>query len=115
MLSESTKSLADGLFVTRELDAIQVMGKQKPVHVYELLGKKGEVAENKLATAMLFEEALANYRKGDFTEAKTLFAEVLNLIPDDPPSIEFLRRIEVMDEKVPQGGWNGVFKADSKG
>lgn len=115
MLSESTKSLADDLFVTRELDTIQVMGKQKPVHVYELLGKKGEVAENKLAAAMLFEEALANYRKGNFTEAKTLFAEVLNLMPGDPPSIEFLRRIEAMDEKVPQGGWNGVFKADSKG
>jgi len=115
MLSESTKRLTDELFVTRELDFIQVMGKQKPVHVYELLGKKGDVAKNKLAMALLFEEALTKYREGCFTEAKKLFAEVIDLMPNDPPSLEFLRRMEELGDKAVLGEWNGIFKADSKG
>ena len=115
MLSDETKRLAGDTFICRELDAILVMGKKKPVLVYELLGRQGEVADNILAATLLFEKALANYRKGDFNRAKRGFAEVLNQIKDDPPSIEFLRRIEAMDGKVVQGGWDGVFKADSKG
>ncbi|MDQ6967445.1 MAG: adenylate/guanylate cyclase domain-containing protein [Mariprofundaceae bacterium] len=115
MLSESTKKLAGELFVTRELDVIQVMGKQDAIHVYELVGEKEDVAEGKLAMIMLFEAALVEYRKGCFREAEMLFTKVLNLIPNDPPALEFLRRLEGLNENALSGGWNGVFKADSKG
>ncbi|MBN4061349.1 adenylate/guanylate cyclase domain-containing protein [bacterium AH-315-G11] len=115
MLSESTKRLVGELFITRELDCIQVMGKEKPVHVYELLGKKGNVAKHKLAMVLLFEEGLTKYREGCFAEAKKLFIEVMDLMPNDPPSLEFLHRMEEMGDNVVLGEWNGVFKADSKG
>ena len=114
MISEKTKNLAGNQFTVRELDAIQVIGKKKPVHVYELLGNMGEVADNILAGAKIFEEGLTCYRKGDFVSAKRNFSAVFDQIPDDPPAIEFLRRIETLDETSSQGGWNGVFKADSK-
>jgi len=115
MISENTKVLAGDLFVTRELDIIQVMGKKESVQVYELLGKEGEVAENKCAMAMLFREALIAYRKGNFNEAKSLFIKVLQQEPNDPPALEFLQRMEGLNEAQLEGGWDGVFKADSKG
>jgi len=115
MISENTKVLAGDLFVTRELDIIQVMGKKEPVQVYELLGKKGEVAENKGAMAVLFGQALVAYRKGDFHEAKSLFIKVLQYQPKDPPTLEFLHRMEGLNQEQLEGGWDGVFKADSKG
>ncbi|ATX79484.1 adenylate cyclase [Mariprofundus aestuarium] len=114
MISQKTKVLAGDQFTVRELDAIQVVGKKKPVHVYELLGKKGDVAENRLAATLLFEEGLTCYRKGDFVSAKTNFTAVFDQVPGDPPAIEFLRRIEALDKTESQGDWNGVFKADSK-
>ena len=115
MVSESTKILTDELFVMRELDLIQVMGKQESVHVYELLGKQGEVEDSKLAMIRLFEEALAKYREGCFSEARVLFTKARDVIENDSPTLEFLRRIEALNGKVAPGDWNGVFKADSKG
>ena len=106
--------LAGNGFVTRELDAIQVVGKNKPVHVYELIGTEGDVDERILQGALLFEQGLLNYRKGNFSEAKKNFSKVFDFIPEDPPSIEFLHRIETLDETAKEGDWNGVFKADSK-
>jgi len=115
MLSENTKDLVGDFFVTRELDIIQVMGKKEPVKIYELLGKKGEVAEHQCAMAMLSGQALIAYRKGDFHEAKSLFIKVLQHQPNDPPTLEFLHRMEGLNEAQLEGGWDGVFKADSKG
>ncbi|ATX82131.1 adenylate cyclase [Mariprofundus ferrinatatus] len=114
MISKKTRALAGDGFVTRELDAIQVVGKKKPVFVYELLGKEGEVGKSLQHGAQLFEQALICYRKGELFAAKEQFAQVYDHIPEDPATAEFLRRIEAADKNMVQGGWDGVFKPDSK-
>jgi adenylate cyclase len=41
MISEATWDLVAEKFVARELDRIRVVGKQKPVRIYELLASAG--------------------------------------------------------------------------
>lgn len=114
MISEHTRALAGDAFATRELDSIRVMGRHEPVRVYELLGYRQLLAEQQLAAALLFEQALAIYRNGDFARAEEAFRAVIELAGRDSPSEVFLNRLQAMGDRA-EGGWDGVFNADSKG
>ncbi len=48
LISEFTYAEVSGQFVTREIDSIRVVGKQKPVRIYELLGASEEEVDPRL-------------------------------------------------------------------
>lgn len=63
LLSEFTYNEVAKDFVTREIDAIRVVGKQQPVKVYELLGRTEDDVEPSLLKVLPFyRSALAAYR-----------------------------------------------------
>ncbi|MDQ6993823.1 MAG: adenylate/guanylate cyclase domain-containing protein [Mariprofundus sp.] len=115
MMTKATKELAGAGFVTRKLDCIQVIGKKKPVIIYEILGHEGTLSQVQLSAIKHFEKGLEHYHIGDFKLAKQCFTATLGLIPNDPPAQEFLRRLASIDKTPPTGEWNGIFKADIKG
>jgi len=47
----------------RELDFLQVKGKEIPVRIYELLSRKGELEEKMKEVRDYFETGLAHYRR----------------------------------------------------
>jgi adenylate cyclase len=68
LLSEFTYNEVAKDFVTREIDALRVVGKQQPVKVYELLGKTEEEVEPALLKMLpTYHSALALYRYIYFT------------------------------------------------
>jgi adenylate cyclase len=113
LISESTWEQVHSNFATRELDLIQVKGRQRPTRIFELLGERP--LEASLASwTEEFESALASYRAQDFAKARAAF-EVLNANhPDDLPVELYIRRCTQFLEQPPGDGWDGVFVMTTK-
>ena len=69
IISESVSDLIENKFILRELDKVQVVGKNEAVKIFELLDPR----ENEKDNVIDFYKALDHYRKGNFSEAKSEF------------------------------------------
>ena len=91
-----------------------VVGKTEPERIFELLGRKGEVAADRLELRDAFAAALAAYRGQQWDAAAAGFHQCLSIIPDDPPSKIFLARIARFGDQPPSADWDGVWSLESK-
>jgi adenylate cyclase len=103
LISEDTFRLAGPAFLARELDSIRVKGRQTPVRIYELTGKRGEVGLPFLDT---FVEGLAEYKNRRWDRAERLFGSIAS---QDPPSRTYLERCSLYKTDPPPEDWDGVF------
>ena len=99
-------------FVYRFLDKIRVKWKRKPLKIYELIGRKGEVSEDKMKELEQFAQALEYYFQKDFLQAKLLFQELAE--KGDGPSLAFKSRITIYEMTPPQETWDGVWSMEEK-
>jgi adenylate cyclase len=97
----------------RELDAVQVKGKEEPVRLYELRGL-GEAPERDRPLLDTYANALTLYRSRKFSEARYEFETCLTLADGDGPSRLFLARCDAMLAAPPGEGWDGVFRMGHK-
>jgi class 3 adenylate cyclase len=93
LVSEATSRFAADLVEAREIDSVIVVGKTEPHRIFELLGRKGEVAGERLALRDAYVGALSAYRRKAWDEARAGFENCLAIAPDDGPSKVFLKRI----------------------
>lgn len=114
LISEATNRLAAGSVETREIDSVLVVGKTEPQRVFELLGRKGEVARERLALRDAYVEALDAYRAEAWEEARAGFEGCLAITPCDAPSKVFLGRIAQFRATAPCADWNGVWALAEK-
>ena len=108
LVSEDTVQLAGPAFLTRELDLIRVKGRQAPVKIYELIGKRGEQDLPFLDT---FAQGLAAYRKRLWDLAEQHFGSIAR---QDPPSGTYLERCRLYKADPPPEDWDGVFTQKTK-
>lgn len=113
LLSESVFEKISGLFLCREIDALTVKGKAKPVRVFELLQEKKTASPRAQALATGFDAALKAYRLRDWTRAAELF-RALSADYEDGPSTVFLHRAEAYAKAPPGDDWDGVFRMDRR-
>ena len=109
LVSEATSRLAADLVETREIDSVLVVGKTEPHRIFELLGRKGEIAGDRLALRDAFAEALGAYRRKAWEEARAGFEACLATEPADGPSKAFLTRIDQFRAAAPNPDWDGVW------
>jgi len=114
LISEATNRLAADSVETREIDTVLVMGKTEPQRIFELLGRKGELAGERLELRDTFAEALQAYRRRAWEEARTGFEGCLAIVPCDGPSKVFLSRISQFCGTAPSADWNGVWSLTEK-
>jgi class 3 adenylate cyclase len=114
LVSEGTRRLAGDTLAFREIDSLQVSGKQEPVRVFELLGYSSELSDAVRRLAQTYETALAHYRSQDWDAAEAAFRECLVLVPGDPPSQVMLDRIASFRLTPPAADWDGIWVALSK-
>jgi hypothetical protein len=114
LVSEMTNRFVADLVETREIDQVLVVGKTEPERIFELLGRKVEVASERLALRDAFVEALAAYRRKDWDEARTGFESCLTIMPDDGPSKVFLCRIAQFCTRAPGPDGDGVWSLAEK-
>lgn len=107
IISEFTHNVIKDDFFCRELDAVRVKGKKRPVQIFELLGEMKDKAQWQEFTA-LFEKGLAAYRESRWDDALAAFHGVLALRPDDYPASLYIERTEALRENPPEGDWDGV-------
>ena len=114
LISEETSRFAADLVETREIDQVLVVGKTEPQRIFELLGRKGEVASEGLTLRDAFGEALAAYRRKNWEEARAGFQGCLEIVPGDGPSKVFLSRIAQFCTAAPGPDWDCVWSLVEK-
>ncbi|MDY6935581.1 MAG: CHASE2 domain-containing protein [Spirochaetota bacterium] len=114
MISESTYNAAKDHIVARQLDVIQVVGKDVPIQVYELIGKEGELSDQTMDILNMYNNAVEHFRNRDWKKARSLFRSILKISKDDGPSKTYYERCYEFSIKPPPKNWDGVYKLKSK-
>jgi adenylate cyclase len=114
LISESTCKAAGSSIVTREIDTINVVGKKEPVTLYQLLGHNGEVNDITEKTNEIYAAGLHTYRNQDWDKAIDFFKAVLNISPDDGPSITMIDRCNKFKSHPPGKNWNNSYTVTTK-
>ncbi len=114
IISEETYRQAAAQIEARELDWLQVKGKELPVRIYELLSRKGALDEQKDNLRRNFAEGLRLYRERRWREAIAWFQRVLDETPEDGPSRTFIARCRDYEENPPEPEWKGVYRLRTK-
>lgn len=114
MASEFIYERAKDAVMARELDLLQVKGKAKPIKVYELLGKNGDMPEEQKKALELYNEGLAFYHERAFKKAAEKFRKTAGLLPGDGPSQVYIERCENFMANPPPKNWDGVFVMTTK-
>ncbi|UEM07338.1 hypothetical protein JL101_033190 (plasmid) [Skermanella rosea] len=118
LASGEVRRVAGSGFEWRHLDRVTVPGRSEPVELYELLGRKGEVAATALLVRDLHEAALGDLVAGRFDEAARGFRALLGKAPDDRPARYLLEHTVRMGAELavsgPSRDWRGVHVHRSK-
>lgn len=115
MIGEITKREAGDKIITRQLDLLRVKGKNEPVKVYELVGVTAKgISDKKARVVELFNRGFEEYLKQNWDWAINYFEQALVLIPDDGPSMRYIRRCNLYKENAPKQPWDGVFVMTTK-
>jgi predicted Zn-dependent protease len=71
------------------------------VRLYEVFGADSdEIRDNKIRSALRFQQAIELYRAGILEEAQGLFWDALKLSPDDPVIQLYLNRVKALLEQA---------------
>jgi adenylate cyclase len=116
LVSERTRELAGDGFIFRELDYIRVMGKARPIKVYELMALRTGGVEDRpvLERAQQFRMALDLYLGRDWADAHEAFQALAEAYPDDLTASVFVERCERYCTTPPPPDWDGVYERRSK-
>ncbi|MBP0017970.1 MAG: HAMP domain-containing protein [Cyanobacteria bacterium SBLK] len=114
LIAESTRNNTLDVIETREIDRIQVVGKEESARVYEVLALKGNLPSHLATLRDCFERGLSAYGQRNWQKAETLFGECLQLQPDDRPSQIFRDRVLQFQQAPPSEDWDGTWQLAKK-
>ncbi len=106
MVSEATWSQTEGKFVGRELGQLRVVGREKPVRVYEIMGFAGETLP---ACVPDYERARELCAAGKWSDALLIFERH----PEDPVCTAYAARCRLLSSD-PSRKWDGVWSLTEK-
>jgi len=92
--------------ITRSVGSFRLKGFETPVEVFELVGLPEE-AESSREWREAFEQAMQNYRSGDFVLAELGFRRTIELKPMDGPATYYLEKLVELAGKPVPGDWTG--------
>ena len=103
LISEATFVQVRERIAARELDVIRFRGMERPVRVYEVLGRE-PLPEPEARRAEDFRVALAAWRAGDLGAALRMFERLSAAHPDDHPALIYVRRCRARLQGRPDPG-----------
>lgn len=113
VVGENTRNAAPD-FVYRELDHVQVVGKDKPVAIYEPIGPASEVSRELQDEVRLFHEMRRYYRKQDWDQAELQLMNLQRMSPDTALYGIYAERVNHFRKNPPPADWDGVFVFETK-
>jgi class 3 adenylate cyclase len=114
LVSEATIAGASAAVEAREIDRVVTLGQTHAQAVFEIMGPKGELTAAQIELRARFSEGLAAYRTRRWQEARRAFEAGLLAIPDDGPSMTFIKRIDTLVAAPPGEGWDGAWHLERK-
>jgi adenylate cyclase len=115
LISEFTRSRLRGTYRMREVDRVVVKGKTVPVAIYEVLDYHDESTFPHLMDVVnQFNDGMAKYRAGRWSDAIGAFEEALRRHPGDELSRLYIQRCRTLQAHPPQEAWDGVWVMDEK-
>jgi len=89
----------------REIDRLVVLGQSQPQVIFEIMGRRGELASNAMLLRTRYAKGLTAYRAGCWDEARAAFNAGLVAVPTDGPSMMFLKRIDDLQKNGLPADW----------
>ncbi len=113
IVSETTKdSISEYIF--RELDLVTVLGKNKPVAIYEPVGHRNDLDKSIISELTDYKRALRDFRSQNWDRSEVEFFN-LNRVDSDRKLYQiYLERISHFRKEPPSDDWNGVFTHTTK-
>lgn len=108
IVSERTKIAVGEAYCFRELDQVKVKGKDKPVAIFEPIGKQEQINESTSAELAYYQDALDAYRAQEWLTAKVAFEKLHARRPQFLYEV-YLQRIAHFEIEPPPKNWDGVF------
>lgn len=113
LVGEATrKAIKDIVF--REIDRVQVKGKEEPVAIYEPLGLDGDVGKTMQEELKLWNQALRHYRAQEWDQAEVTLLNLTRMAPGTALYGKYMERISHWRKEPPEAGWKGVWKFETK-
>ncbi|GAQ95233.1 adenylate cyclase [Thermodesulfovibrio aggregans] len=94
IISEETYSKTSDIFLARELGVITVKGRVKPLKIFEILGEKDRLKDEKILLVENYNAGYLLFRQQKWNEAKEIFLSILKKFPEDFPSRFYLTQID---------------------
>ena len=91
------------------MDLVRVKGKNKPVAIFQPLGRDEDLDETTRAEMERFHEFLPAYRNREWEKAGRLLDELKRLSPGSRLYTLYEDRIEYFGRNPPPDDWDGVF------
>lgn len=102
-------------FLLREIDIVQVKGKQEAVTVYEVFDSdEDEVRDAKRETLDIYNEGISLFRNGKWDESNLLFTELVAKLPTDKVVKIYEERSRLFAENPPECNEMIVTRFDRK-
>ncbi|MFC2169413.1 CHASE2 domain-containing protein [Acidobacteriota bacterium] len=110
LIGEATHTKIQDTIVSREVDLIRVVGKKKPVSVFEIIGEKNKVLPDIEKRIKTFHLGLEAFRNQQWDEAQDLFLK----LGDDKLAQMYQERCKLLRKTVLPENWSGVFDLKEK-
>ncbi len=113
LVGEGTrKAIKDIVF--REIDRVQVKGKEEPVAIFEPVGLEGEVSKADHEELKLWNQALRHYRAQDWDQAEVTLLNLTRMAPERALYAKYMERVAHLRKEPPEADWKGVWKFETK-
>ncbi|MBW2621428.1 MAG: adenylate/guanylate cyclase domain-containing protein [Deltaproteobacteria bacterium] len=109
IIGATTYEQVKGEMVCRELDLIEVVGKTRPVRIYELLAEDGQASKSQIQLVNAFQQGLRAYQGQQWDRAINIFSQINGHFPEDGPTKVFLKRVSELRKNPPPKDWDGVY------
>jgi len=113
LVGEGTrKAIKDIVF--REVDRVQVKGKEEPVAIYEPICLESESGKPVQEELKLWSQALRYYRAQEWDQAEVTLLNLSRLAPDRALYAKYMERVSHLRKDPPGADWKGVWKLETK-
>jgi adenylate cyclase len=88
-------------FFTREIGVFLLKGKTKPIHIYELMGKKSDPKNSRITIIVTdFSKALNLFKQQQWSEALDAWLDIEHLHPGDGPTLFYIQYLKQNNQKL---------------
>jgi len=113
LASDEIINQTENRLLVRRLDRVQVVGKNEPVQLFNVLETMEDATSEQKKIVDLFHKALDYFENRNWKQAEEAFREI-NLLEKDGPAEVYLKRCVQYIDSPPKDNWNGVFTLTEK-